>query len=76
MGCGSSKDPKIGVVDSIKPVDNYNNYKSNHNNTSNNRSTNNRNGFRQVELKASDDIYSKKNFSKPDEKSMQRLLLY
>ncbi len=68
MGCGSSNDPKIGVADSIKPVDyknNYNNNKSSQNNTNNNRS--NRNGFKQVELKSSDEIL--KNNHKLDEKS-------
>ena len=72
MGCGSSKDPKIGVADSIKPVDNYNNHKSSNNHSNNYRSNNttNRNGFKQVELKSSEEALKNYNYnSKPNEKS-------
>ena len=58
MGCGSSKDPKLGVADSIKPVDQY---KSSQNNYSNGTNGSYRNGgFKQVELKTSEDPYSKR----------------
>lgn len=39
MGCGASKDPKVAVADSHRPVQNPNNR------------SNQKNGFRQVELK-------------------------
>jgi hypothetical protein len=66
MGCGSSKDPKIGVADSIKPVENY---KSSQNNYYSNTNGSHRNGFKHVELKSSEDPYLKKQNNKPDEKS-------
>ena len=36
MGCGASKDPKVGVSDSIKPVKS-NNSSSNHSNSRSNK---------------------------------------
>lgn len=70
MGCGSSKDPKIGVADSIKPVDNYSNHKSNNYSNSRSNNTTNRNGFKQVELKSSEEVLKNYNSNmKPDEKS-------
>ena len=66
MGCGSSKDPKIGVADSIKPVENY---KSSQNNFFSNTNSSYRNGFKHVELKTSEDISLKRQYNKSDEKS-------
>ena len=69
MGCGASKDPKIDVADSHRPLENSNtSYKNpnreniNKNNENNNikrdnqnRDEQNRNGFKKVELKSTPD---------------------
>lgn len=39
MGCGASNDPKIGVADSTRPIDNRS------------KNQTNRNGFKPVEIK-------------------------
>lgn len=52
MGCGASKDPKVAVADSQKQKQNYN---------SSSRNYNNQNGFKQVELKNTQDSYNQYN---------------
>lgn len=61
MGCGASKDPKVAVADSQKQKQNYN---------SSSRNYNNQNGFKQVELKNTQDSYNQYNRPSSEKKPL------